>query len=146
MKCVTLPRWVALYPGGDTVVVDLDTGGVAHLTPGDDVVYIQDATAIVRRGKQLIARDCVSGKEQQLGSPLARFGDVLVAGSAVYVPPFIVRLSSKDARVKVLGRAPAQALGLSDRGTVLVPAKPGSVASPAQGPLRWVAPEAFKRP
>jgi hypothetical protein len=140
-----LPRLVPLFPGNGTVVVDLDAGVVVHLEPGDDVIHTRGTTAIVRRGKRLVVRDCVSGREQRLDVSVRPLGDALVTGAAIYVPPVILRLSSEDGTVKLLGRAPAEVLGMSDKGYVLVASRPGTVAAPANGPLRWRAPQALGR-
>lgn len=138
-----LPRLVPVYPGGSTVVVDLDKAAVVEFEAGDEVVLTRGATAVVRRGESLIARDVDSGRELELARSLVPFGDVLVAGSTVYVPPFVVTLDpeGRAMKPKVLGKAPPEVLGLSEQGQVLVAARPGSDSAPPTGPLRWASPE-----
>jgi hypothetical protein len=108
------------------------------------VVAVSEAIALVRRGRDLLARDCESGKEQRLASPLDRFGPSLSAGAMRYVPPFVVKLPVAQRpghqEPRLLGKAPGPALALSSAGQILVASQPGSERAPAGGPVRWVFP------
>jgi hypothetical protein len=145
-----LTRLVTLYPGADAVLVDMERRSLTKLVPGDDVVATSGPVALVRRGNDLVAHDVETGQERKLASPLDAFGPTLLAGSVVFVPPFVVRLpedrTGKKAGVApgMLGTAPEAVLGLDQNGRVLVPSTPPTDVGPAQGPLRWTVPVCTK--
>ncbi|HEY8946022.1 MAG TPA: hypothetical protein VIM73_17260, partial [Polyangiaceae bacterium] len=129
-------RLVALYPGADTVIVDLERRQLHRLRPGDAVLHVLGAHAVVRRTRSLYLFDVESATERALAEGVDPYGGVLVQGQLVYASPFVVDAAAG----LVLGRVPGPGYALTPLGAVLVPEAPASAALLARGPLRWRAP------
>lgn len=134
-------RLLAVYPGADAGVVDLEQRRYVPLLAGDHVVSVFGARVLVQRGTQLRWVDV----EAAAGAPAAAPNGValgetepllepLLAGGYAYVRPWLVELTSGTAT-----RVEEPVLAVDTSGRVLVAASGGS-ATVARGPLRWSAP------
>ncbi|MFZ5896685.1 MAG: hypothetical protein ACOY0T_36855 [Myxococcota bacterium] len=130
-------RLVALYPGADCVLFDVQKQVLHRLQAGDAVLSSYGARALVRRSKNLLLFDAEAGELTPLPTPLDAFGDVLVTGALVFASPWLVDLESGRVRGRVAGKA----LALSTSGAVLVPAVAATDQALDEGPLTWRLPE-----
>lgn len=129
-------RLLALYPGADSVLFDLELRKLHRLRAGDIVLHVSGPNAVVRRGRQLYVFKSESSTESALPGDLDRFGALLVQRDLVYASPFVV-----DARTgHSIGHVPGVGLALTLAGRVLLPATAASATSLALGPLRWQMP------
>jgi hypothetical protein len=135
------PRLVPLYPGADTVLVDLERRAVLRLTPGDRVITTVADRALLLRGRRLVAYQ-VGTAEKPLGAEITPLEHVLRAGTVVALPPVAVDAATGT----VLGKVPASPLALATDGSVLVAAAPADASRLARGPLRWVRPAPAEGP
>jgi hypothetical protein len=127
------PRLVALHPGADAVLLDLDKREVERLKAGDRILATAGERALVLRGQSVVVHE-LGGAEHLLGAGLTPLGHVLRSGSVMVVPPFVVDV----ARGSLLGTTDARALAVSADGAVLVAeGGPADAAHFAVGPLRW---------
>ncbi len=131
-------RLVPLYPGAETMLVDLETRDVHLLSAGDLVIATVDTKALVRRGGALVLYDAADKSTRDLGVSVARLPEVLVQGPFAFVSPALVDV----ARGELRGTTPLRPLALSTQGLLLV-AEGGAASAerPARGPLRWIAPK-----
>jgi hypothetical protein len=134
-------RLVALYPGVEAALLDLDRRAVHRLRSGDAVLAVTGSRALVRRGHGLIVVDAVTGKEQALPGDTGRVPDVVTAGDVAVVGSVVVDV----ARTLVLGEVQARPLAASVGGEVLV-ATGTDTERPPMGPLRWIRPTTSSRP
>jgi hypothetical protein len=129
------PRLLALYPGKESVLVDLAARRVLPLLPGDRVVSTLGERVLLRRAGELLLGASAASLE--------RVGAVEVFGRwrerfpLVHVPPWVVDM----AQGKPLGRVERPALALSTLGAVLVASVAGDVDRLPQGPLAWALPQ-----
>lgn len=139
--CEATPRLLALYPGRESVLLDLERRVLVPLQAGDLVLCTHGRTALVQRAGELWTFDVESGARTFLKGDLAAQPDVLLSSPAVYVAPWVVDVREG----KVLGRydAPRPPLALAESGQLLVWAAakaPGNGADLPRGPLRWTEP------
>jgi hypothetical protein len=132
-------RLVPLYPGSEARLVDLERREVLALPTGSRVVSTSGAAALLWRGNELFRYDADQQKEQRLAQGVAKNPDVLRAGSAALVSPFVVL----DAAAPALQSPTSEPLALSSSGHVLAgqrAAAAGATAASAsiQGPLHWL--------
>jgi hypothetical protein len=133
-------RLVPLYPGSDARLVDLERRDVLALAAGSRVIQTSGSTALLWRGNELFSYDAEHQKEQRLAQGVAKNPDLLRAGSAALLSPFVVL----DAAAPALQSPTSEPLALSSSGHVLTgqqPAGAGATAAPAasiQGPLHWL--------
>jgi len=127
-------RLHALYPGTDTVLVDLKERRTMLLKPGDRVLAILGSRAFVRRDKALQVIDVERQAERTLVSAVPRAARTLIELPLAIVGAELLDLD-KEQR---LGSLDGRPLALTTNGDVLV-AEGGSESgeSLALGPLRW---------
>jgi hypothetical protein len=130
-------RMVALYPGANTVLFDLEQKHIQVLRQGDAVLHTSGTRALVRRGSALFVFDLATGTEFPLAGKLDPCGGLLIQGDLVYVSPLIVDLRAGA----TVGEVEGPGLALARSGAVLVAAEPASAERLARGPLRWTMPE-----
>lgn len=130
-------RLVALYPGADTALLDLDKKKLTLLQHGDFVVATSGGRALVHRGRRLLIHDVDTGREQELAGRTDRLPDVRVTGHLAVVQPLMVDVEAG----KLLGRIAGRPLAVSSAGLVLVAeGRQAEAHHLAVGPLRWRAP------
>jgi hypothetical protein len=133
-------RLVPLYPGNEARLVDLERREVLPLPAGSRVIQTSNSAALLWRGNELFSYDTEQQKEQRLAQGVAKNPDLLRAGSAALISPFVVL----DAAAPALQSPTSEPLALSSSGHVLAghrSAEAGATAVPAtsiQGPLHWL--------
>jgi hypothetical protein len=139
-EAVTGARLVALYPGSDVSLVDLERREVLPLVAGSRVLQVSGSAALLWRGSELFSYDAQSQKEVRIAQGVAKNPDLLQTGSAALLSPFVVL----EAAAPVLQSPTSQPLALSSSGHVLAgnqPAEAGATAASSasiQGPLHWL--------
>jgi len=127
-------RLVPLYPGSDTLLVDLDQRRMLPLRPGDRVLATSGARAIVRRERALLSFDADRGVEAPLVASVEPFAGLLVAGTFVAVGSTLLDAATGN----VVGALPGRPLLLTPSGDALIAeGGPPSGDAFARGPLRW---------
>ncbi len=139
--CEATPRLLALYPGQDTVLLDLERRVLVPLAAGDLVLCTHGKSALLQRARELWTFDVESNVRAFLAGNLAAQPDVLLSSPAVYVTPWVVDVRQG----KVLGRfdAARPPLALAHSGRLLVWSSANPQANGADlplGPLRWTEP------
>jgi hypothetical protein len=125
--------FLPLYPGGDTVLVDLRSASTTSLSPGDRVITVVGDRALILRGRSLVlyTKDAPERILETAVDPLAH---LLRSGSVVAVPPVLVDVATGE----VLGRIDGRALAVSRDGAFLVPRGGSADATRlATGPFVW---------
>jgi hypothetical protein len=144
VQSMALDRWpeaptrlVAIYPGPDVLLVDLETRHTLPLAPGDRVLATSGDFALVRRDKALFWLNALSGSETELTGSIPPFAGLLVERGVVAVGSLVVDAAAG----RVLGTVPGPPLALAADGKALI-AEGGarSAESFAHGPLRWRPP------
>jgi hypothetical protein len=137
-RAVTERRLVPIYPGGDTLLLDLVQRELHPLKAGDLVIHTDVTRALVRRRDRLFVYDVETRSERELDVTLGALPYVLTQGSYAVVTPAVV-----DVRAgKLTGMTRERPLALSRSGRILVAAGGGPSAERlARGPLVWKAPE-----
>jgi hypothetical protein len=122
-----------LYPGSDSVLVDLRTGVTTSLSPGDRVIAVVDERALILRGRSLVLYT-KGAPERILETAVDSLAHVLRSGSVVAVPPALIDVATGE----VMGKVDGRALAVSRDGAFLVPRGGTSDATRlATGPLVW---------
>jgi hypothetical protein len=137
-RAVAERRIVPLYPGGETLLLDLVQREPHVLKPGDLVIHTDVTRALVRRRDRLFVYDVETRSEQELDVTLGPLPYVLTQGPYAVVTPAVV-----DVRAgKLAGTTRERPLALSRSGRILVAAGGGPSAERlARGPLVWKDPE-----
>lgn len=130
-------RWLAIYPGADSAVLDLDTGRLLPLSRGDTVISTWGQHALVRAGRRLLWLDLTSGARKDLGVETDRIPERVLGPRHAVVTPWVV----DRAKGAVLGRSPGRALAVFEDGRVLCAARDGDAEQLPLGPLQAVRPE-----
>jgi hypothetical protein len=131
-------RLVPIYPGGDTMLLDLVQREPHLLKPGDLVIHTDATHALVRRRDRLFVYDVETRVEQQLDVTLGALPYVLTQGPFAVVTPAVVDLGAG----KLAGLTRERPLALSRNGRLLVAAGGAPSAERlARGPLIWKDPE-----
>ena len=139
-EAVLADRLVPLYPGSEARLVDLERREVRALPTGSRVISTSGNAALLWRGNELFSYDADQDEEQRLAQGVAKNPDVLRAGSAALVSPFVVL----DATAPALQSPTSEPLALSSSGHVLagqataVAGATAASASAIQGPLHWL--------
>jgi len=130
------PRLVPVYPGADSLLVDLETRDVHTLEAGDLVLAVWEQRALLRNRQSLRIYDATRRSSQKLEGELARLPDLLENGRFVFVSPLLVDLE----RAEIVGKSQLRPLALASDGRLLV-AEGGAPSAErlAQGPLRWLS-------
>ncbi|HEX7668705.1 MAG TPA: hypothetical protein VF395_03935, partial [Polyangiaceae bacterium] len=127
------PRLVALHPGADAVLVDLDEKSVERLSSGDRIVATAGTRALVLRGRALLVHELGGRDRPPFGEPAA-LARLLRTGNVVVVPPFVVDVGTSE----LLGTTTSRPLAVSADGAILVPdGQDADATHLATGPLRW---------
>ena len=129
-------RMLAVYPGSDAALLDLDQQKLTRLAKGDAVLALDGPAALVRRGRHLLLARA-DGSTQKLAPQLPELPHWAVGLHHVAVTPVVVRVATGE----VLGQFRGVPLAVSPEGRVLVAEQDGDGEHLAQGPLRWIAPE-----
>jgi hypothetical protein len=130
------PRLVALYPGTDTVLLDAEKGELLPLQPGDSVLTVRAALALVRRGGALLIYDADTRTEHALPGTLDRYPQVLLSAPYAFVSPLLVNLDA----AAVVGQSKRHALALSNTGQLLLSDADPDASGLTHGPLHWQTP------
>ncbi|MFO0566170.1 MAG: hypothetical protein U0263_10945 [Polyangiaceae bacterium] len=131
-------RLLALYPGSDVKLLDLESATLFPLTSGDQVLATFGTRALLRRKGALVAVETTKREESTLGAGVDPRFDVSERAPLVAASPYVVDLAT----ARVLGRFAGRPLGLAPDGKVLV-ASGGDADGEAlaKGPLVWRSPE-----
>jgi len=141
---IAIDRWPeppsrlhALYPGTDTVLVDLKERRTILLKPGDRVLAILGTRAFVRRDKALQVIDAERQAERTLLTGIPRASRELVALPLAVIGTELLNLDTEQ-RLGALGGRP---LAITTKGDALVAdGASDSADSLSLGPLRWHRP------
>lgn len=129
-------RLVPLYAGSEAALVDLERREVLPLSAGSRVVQTNGALALLWRGSELFSYDAQAKREQRLAQGVLKNPDLLRAGTAALLSPFVVL----GAAAPALASPTPTPLAIASSGHVLsgsLSAEP--MATPAiQGPLHWL--------
>lgn len=127
-------RLVALYPGPDTLLVDLETRSTRFLRPGDRVLVTSGTRALVRREKTVLLVEAMTGEETGLVPGVEPFAGLVGAGPYAAVGKTLLDAATGSA----VGTLPGRPLALTPNGDALI-AEGGAPSADqfARGPLRW---------
>jgi len=127
-------RLVPIYPGMDTMLIDLDQRRALPLRPSDRVLATSGAHALVRRERTLVAFDADHGSETSLVANVEPFAGLVVNGTLAAVGTTLL----DAAAARIVGTLPGRPLLLTPSGDALV-AEGGTASADAfaRGPLRW---------
>jgi len=109
-------RLVPLYPGSDTVLIDLDQRRMQPLRPGDRVLSTSGARALVRRERAVLSFDAERGVEVPLIASAEPFAGLVVAGTFVAVGSTLLDAATGS----VVGALPGRPLLLTPSGDALI--------------------------
>jgi hypothetical protein len=130
-------RLVALYPGLDALLVDLERRATVRLEPGDQVIATSGARALVRRKNGILLFDIEKNTTKVLVPKLPPLPFILVQGTVAAVGSEVVDVLRDDPLGSISGRP----LALTPSGDVLVArGGPPSAERLALGPLMWERP------
>jgi hypothetical protein len=130
-------RLVALYPGTDALLLDLERRVTVRLEPGDQVIATSGARALVRRKNAVVLFDAERNTTKVLVPKLPRMPFIIVQGSVAVVGSEVLDANKDDPLGGVSGRP----LALTPTGDVLVArGGPPSAERLALGPLTWERP------
>ncbi len=146
-EAISGARLVAIYPGSEASLLDLERRELLPLAAGSRVVATNGALALIWRDSDLYRYDAVTKTELRLAHGVLKNPDLLQAGSTVLLSPFVIVGCDAPALA-----SPPQALAVSSSGFVLTAASalapvadtPGSAPArsgsqgPLLGPLHWV--------
>lgn len=125
-------RLVPLYAGSEAGLVDLERREVLPLAPGSRVVQSSGGSALLWRGSELFSYDAQSKREQRLAQGVLKNPDLLQAGGATLLSPFVVL----GAAAPALASPTSLPLAIASSGHVLT-GEPAA-GSGIQGPLHWL--------
>jgi len=127
-------RLIPLYPGMDTLLVDLDQRRALPLRQGDRVIATNGAHALVRRERGVLAFDADHGTESPLIPSVEPFAGLTLSGPLAAVGSTLL----DAAAARVVGTLPGRPLLLTPSGDALI-AEGGTASADAfaRGPLRW---------
>ncbi len=129
-------RFFPLYPGAETMLFDAERQTLRRFSPGDQILGLSDAHALIRRGRTALLYDAETDRTRELPGKIETLVEVQRTGPMVHASPFVVDLSAGRWLGNVSGRAHA----VSVSGEVLLAARPASAEALARGPLLWQAP------
>jgi hypothetical protein len=136
-------RLVALYPGVDTVLVDLQKRRTLSLKPGDRVLATLGARAFILRKTALVVVDVDETSERTLVADTGRYPRTLVELPVAVVGTLVLDLAAE----RVLGSVPGRPLALTRSGDVLIAEGRGPSADAIlRGPLRFRRPGSAAAP
>jgi hypothetical protein len=132
-------RLVPLYPGMDTVLVDLEKRRTVTLKPGDRVLATLGPRAFILRKTALQVFDVDATSERTLVPDTGRYPRTLVELPLAVVGSLVVDLAAE----RVLGSVEGRPLALTRAGDVLVAEGRGPGENAVmRGPLRFQRPAA----
>jgi hypothetical protein len=136
-------RLVPLYPGMDTVLVDLEKRRTVTLKPGDRVLATLGARAFVLRKDALAVLDADATSERTLIADTGRYPRTLLELPVAVIGALVVDLAAE----RVLGSVDGRPLALTKAGSVLVAEGRGpSAGAVLRGPLRFHQPAPARAP
>jgi hypothetical protein len=136
-------RLVPLYPGMDTVLVDLEKRRTVTLKPGDRVLATLGPRAFVLRKSALVVLDVDAASEKTLIADTGRYPRTLVELPVGIVGTLVVDFAAE----RVLGSFNGRPLALTRAGDVLVAEGRGPSANAVlRGPLRFARPGSVAAP
>jgi hypothetical protein len=125
-------RLVPLYAGSEAGLVDLERREVLPLAPGSRVVQSSGGSALLWRGNELFSYDAPSKREQRLAQGVLKNPDLLQAGGATLLSPFVV----VGAAAPALPSPTSAPLAIASSGHVL--SGEPAAGTGIQGPLHWL--------
>ena len=127
-------RLVPIYPGMETMLIDLDQRRAVPLRQGDRVLTTSGPHALVRRERTLVAIDADRGTETSLVPNVEPFAGLVVNGALAAVGATLLDATA----ARVVGTLPGRPLLLTPSGDALL-AEGGTASADAfaRGPLRW---------
>jgi hypothetical protein len=126
-------RLLPLYPGPDTVLVDVDGGEIVRLSPGDRVIAGSGDNVLVLRGRSVVLHSR-GAAEQTLSQDVDPLAHVVKSGALVAISPVIVDV----AQGVISGHTDGRALALAHDASILVASGCTADATHmAVGPLIW---------
>ncbi|RYZ10207.1 MAG: hypothetical protein EOO73_01125 [Myxococcales bacterium] len=125
-------RLVPLYPGSEANLVDLERRELLPLPAGSRVLATQGPFALIWRDSDLYRYDAQAKREERLVHGVWKTPELLRAGGAVLLSPFLVTSASGPAFT-----SPERPLALTAEGFVLTGSSEGA-GSVIEGPLHWV--------
>jgi hypothetical protein len=128
-------RLLALYPGADTVLFDAEKRELLKLQPGDSVLAVRAAHALIRRGNTLLIYDADVHREQALPGTLDKYPEILVSAPFVFASPLLVNLDQGQVSSELAERP----LALSNSGQLLVSDGDPETSGLTRGPVRWAS-------
>ena len=131
-------RFFALYPGAETMLFDAERQTLRRFSPGDQILGLTDAHALIRRGRTALLYDAATDRTRELPGKIETLVEVQRTGPMVHASPFVVDLSAGRWLGNVSGRSHA----VSVSGEVLLAERPASAEALARGPLLWQPPAA----
>jgi hypothetical protein len=130
-------RLVALYPGLDALLVDIERRAIVRLEAGDQVLTTSGGRALVRRRGSIVLVDVDKSSTRTLVPRLPRLPHVLVHGTTAAVGVDVLDVL----RDEPLGAVSGRPLALAASGEALVArGGPPSAERLALGPLVWEKP------
>jgi hypothetical protein len=145
-------RFLPLYAGATTYLVDFERGNAITLNERDQLLAQERDFVVVRRGSTLVRRHVLDGTESVLAEDIASGARLITSAKHAYVEPYVVGANPAFAAYQ----APKSVVALSGSGCVLTFADPAdalTLRAPAgakplpqssvdrsyvRGPLRWV--------
>jgi hypothetical protein len=128
-------RLVALYPGSEAGLLDLDRRELLPLATGSRVLATNGPLAVVWQGSDLFRYDATAKSQERLAHGVLKNPDFFRSGSSILLSPFVIVGASAPALV-----SPGPALAITASGMVLVAsasrAASGQIA--IEGPLHWL--------
>jgi hypothetical protein len=131
-------RFFPLYPGAETMLFDAERQTLRRFSPGDQILGLTDAHALIRRGRTALLYDAETDRTRELPGKIETLVEVVRTGRMVHASPFVVNLMTG----RWVGNVSGRPLALSVTGEVLLAERPASAEALARGPLLWQAPVA----
>jgi hypothetical protein len=127
-------RFLPLYSGNKTHLLDFDQGKALPLQDRDQLLAQNGSEILLRRGALVIRRNVETTHEETLGSGVPSGARVILAPGHAYVAP---RLYSARVDAGAPFPVPTSPLAIDSRGCALVPA---SIEPDGRfhGPVRWI--------
>lgn len=134
--CEPSPRLLAVHPGRDTLLLDLQARAFVPLSAGDSVLCTHESWALVERDHTLVLFDVDDKRETVLAEGVADLPELFLNFPAVFVSPLGVDV----AEGRTIGHLDVEArpLALTRDGRVLLPVR-AQAGDFATGPLRWAS-------
>jgi hypothetical protein len=133
--CEPWPRLLAVYPGKNTELIDLEARTLRPLQSGDLVLCTHRSSALIQRGSELLLFDADTGLTARLAEGVAELPDILLSPPSVLASPLVVDVAER----RLIGHIDPRAhpLALTRDGRVLMARANAGPRDFELGPLRW---------